>query len=196
MLKTGPFHVVPVGRWRVDPTMDPWLRMCRSKDELMKTIVSILLLAALQVGCSPCDLDSVAHNEQEKKAVFCIVFGEGGGISGTWTGHTITGDGAVLSWNGRGARENEREVGRLPSDTMCVLWDAAKALTAAQNVDSSGSLVRYLSVTTGDSTRKHTWRPRLGMGQTLPSYQEFFDRCSAAIRTSMTQATTTTTSTR
>ena len=162
----------------------------------MKSIAVMCILAVLPVGCAPCDLDAVAHSEQEKKAAFTIVFGEGGGISGTWTGHTITGNGTVSSWSGRGARENEREAGRLPSDTMCVLWDAAGTLAATPPADPTGSLVRYLSVTRGDSTRTYTWRPRLGMGQATPPYQEFYDRCSAAIRTSMAQATTTTTSTR
>jgi hypothetical protein len=165
-------------------------------DGRMKSLLAMCILAVLTAGCAPCDLDSVAHTEQEKRAVFRIVLGEGGGISGTWNGHTITGSGEVSAWSGRGARENERAAGRLPSDTMCVLWDAARTLAATPPADSSGSLVRYLSVTTGDSTRNYTWRPRLGMGQATAPYQEFYDRCSAAIRTSMTQATTTTTSTR
>ena len=162
----------------------------------MKRIFPLLVLAALMGGCAPCELDSIAHSEGEKRSAFRIVFGEGGGISGAWTGYTIAGNGAVSSWTGRGARENEREAGRLPSDTMCVLWDAARSLTAQPQIDSSGSLVRTLNVTTGDSTRTYTWRPSFGGGRAVPMYQEFFDRCSAAIRTSMTQATTTTTSIR
>lgn len=162
----------------------------------MKRVFPMLLLAALTAGCAPCELDAVAHSEAEKRTAFRIVFGEGGGISGAWTGYTIAGNGAVSSWTGRGAHENEREAGRLPSDTMCVLWDAARSLAAQPQIDSSGSIVRYLSVTAGDSTRTYTWRPSFGVGRAVPFYQEFFDRCSAAIRTSMTQATTTTTSTR
>ena len=161
----------------------------------MKKVLLMCILAALPVACAPCALDSTARTEQEKKGVFCIVLGEGGGIRGTWEGHTITGDGVVRSWDGRGARENEQEAGRLPSDTMCALWDAAKALVATPPADSTGSLVRYLSVTVKDSTRKYTWRPRLGVGLPAPSYQEFYDRCSAAIHTSMTKTTTTTPST-
>jgi hypothetical protein len=163
-----------------------------SMDERMKIVLFLCIIAALPVACAPCDLDSTARSEQEKRAVLCIVLGEGGGIRGTWNGHTITGDGEVYSWSGRGARENEHEVGRMPADSMCALWDATRSLTANPPVDSSGSLVRYLSVTVKDSTRKYSWRPQLGTGLPQPSYQEFYDRCSSAIQHSMTQTTTTT----
>ena len=158
----------------------------------MKTLLSLCILAALPVACAPCGLDSVAHTEQEKRAVFSVVLGEAGGISGTWSGHTITGNGAVYTWSGRGARENEQEAGRLPADTMCVLWDAAKSLAATPSTDSLGSLVRYLTVTAGDTVRKYTWKPRLGVNQPAAPYQEFYDRCQSAIRRAMTTTTTTT----
>ena len=158
----------------------------------MKTMLVLSILAAMPLACAPCDLDSTARTEQEKKAVFCIVLGEGGGIRGTWNGHTVTGDGLVYVWNGRGARENEREVGRMPPDTMCALWDAARSLSTTFPVDSTGSLVRFLSVTIRDSTRKYSWIPKLGTGLPGHSYQEFYDRCGSAIRRSVTQTTTTT----
>jgi hypothetical protein len=158
----------------------------------MKAILLLSILAVVPVACAPCDLDSTARTEQEKKDVLCVIFGEGGGIRGTWDGHTITGDGVVYAWNGRGARENEHEVGRMPVDTMCALWDAARSLSATPPVDSTGSLVRFLSVTVKDSTRKYSWRPKLGAGQPTRSYQEFYDRCGSAIHHSMTQTTTTT----
>jgi hypothetical protein len=173
---------------------DPGLSLLRTNT--MKSLLSMLMLAGLHVGCAPCALDSVAHTEQERRAVFSIVLGEGGGITGTWEGYTIAGNGAVAFWKGRGARENEREAGRLPADTMGVLWDAARMLAVHPATDSTGSLVRYLSVTTGDTTRTYTWKPRLGVGQLPSAYQKYYERCSAAIRTSMTKATTTTTSIR
>lgn len=158
----------------------------------MKTLLFLCILSAMPVACAPCDLDSTARTEQEKRAVFCIVLGEGGGIRGTWKGYTITGDGVVRSWEGRGARENEQEAGRMPADTICALWDAANALTATSPADSAGSLLRYLSVTVKDSTRKYSWRPQLGAGLPSPSFQAFYDRCSTAIHRSLTKTTTTT----
>lgn len=153
----------------------------------MKTLLLLCAFAVIPVACRPCDLDSAAPTDPAKKSMLRIVLGEGGGITGTWKGHTITGDGAVYAWSGRGARENEHEAGRLPSDTICVLWDAVKTLSNAPPVDSSGSLVRFLSVTVQDSTRKYSWRPKLGANLPGDVYQEMYDRCIAAIRTAMTQ---------
>lgn len=158
----------------------------------MKNVVSLCLLAALPVACAPCDLDAVAHTEDEKRAVFCIVLGEGGGIRGTWTGHTITGDGVVRVWEGRGARENEHEAGRLSADSLCALWDAAKALPPPPVADSGGSLVRLLRVTTGGEVWSTLWKPRLGAGTAPTAYQIFADRCASAIRRSMTPTNATT----
>ena len=116
-----------------------------------------------------------------------IVLGEGGGITGMWDGHTITGDGAVYAWRGRGAGENERAIGRLHADTMCVLWDKVKALTAVPPTAAAGSLVRFISVTMSDSTRTYSWKPQLGTDLARTSYQEIYDRCLAAIRYSISQ---------
>jgi len=167
-----------------------------SLGQQMKMLLLLCVFAAVPVACTPCDLDSTARTEEGKKAVLLIVLGEGGGINGKWEGHTIAGDGAVYAWSGRGARENEHEVGRMPADTMCALWDAVKILSTVPPVDSSGSLVRFLSVTRQDSTRKYSWRPQLGRNLPNSSYKEIYDRCSAAITQSVAQTDTTTPSTK
>jgi hypothetical protein len=165
-------------------------------DRQMKILLLLCVFAAFPVACTPCDLDSTARTQEGKRAVLRIVLGEGGGISGKWEGHTIAGDGAVYAWSGRAARENEHEVGRMPADTMCALWDVAKTLSTVPQVDSSGSLVRFLSVTIQDSTWKYSWRPQLGRDLPKSSYQEIYDRCSAAITHSLTPTPTATPSTK
>lgn len=162
----------------------------------MKMLLLLCVFAAVPVACTPCDLDSTARTEEGKRVVLRIVLGEGGGIIGKWEGHTITGDGAVYAWSGRGVRDDEHEVGRLPADTMCALWDAAKTLSTVPQVDSSGSLVRFLSVTMQGSTRKFSWRPQLGRDMPKSPYQEIYDRCNAAIDHSMNPKDTTTPSTK
>lgn len=117
--------------------------------------------------------------------MFRIVLGEGGGIAGTWEGYTISGSGAVFAWKGRLAGENEREVGRLPADTMCALWEAVQKLKTVPSVKSSGSLVRYLQVAIQETSREYSWKPMIGMNLSKTQYQEFHDRCIAAIRDSL-----------
>lgn len=119
-----------------------------------------------------------------------IVLGEGGGFAGTWDGYTITGSGVVSRWSGKRARQGEVEIGTLDADTMCALWDAAKSVTAPPIRDSVGSLVRFLSLMVQDSTREYAWSPRIGQSTSRTSYQEFYDRCMAAIQRSLTPITT------
>ncbi|HSQ76763.1 MAG TPA: hypothetical protein VLT13_14470, partial [Bacteroidota bacterium] len=54
---------------------------------------------------------------------------------------------------------------------------------------SAGSLVRFLSLTVQDTTREYTWRPQLGQHLSRTLYQNFYDRCIAAIQRSLTPTT-------
>jgi hypothetical protein len=118
-----------------------------------------------------------------------IVLGEGGGFAGKWEGYTIYGDGVVHAWSGQGARENEREVGRLDVDTMWVIWEAVKGLEQVPGVDSTGSLVRFFNVTVQDTTREYSWRPRMGASVTKTAYEKIHARCITAIQNSMKPVT-------
>jgi len=151
----------------------------------MKTLLLLCVVAIVPVACTPGDQDFTGQTAEGKKAMMRIVLGEGGGITGTWEGYTITGDGAVYAWKGGGARENELEIGLLPADTVGVFWDVMKELSTVPPVVSSGSLVRFLSVTMQDSTLTYSWKPQLGTKTTKAAYQELFDRCNAAIGRSM-----------
>ncbi len=162
-----------------------------------RLIGHFLLLCSLVLvlgSCAPCEPDFIGRRDEHKPAEFSIVLGEGGGFAGTWQGYTITGNGVVFSWSGRGARENEQEIGLLAPDTLCALWDAVQPLSAVPSVDSSGSLVQFLTVAIQDSTRTYSWRPQLGVNLTRTTYQDLYHRCAVAIQTTITNATNTPTS--
>ncbi len=159
------------------------------------TLGAIIVLCALGVlagSCARCDLDSAGKTDEGKNAMLRIVLGEGGGFAGTWDGYTITGSGSVYRWSGKGAGDNEVEIGTLDADTMCALWDEAKVLKTVPPTDSAGSLVRFLSLTVQDTAFKYTWRPQLGQRLSRTLYQTFYDRCIAAIQRSLTPTTKTT----
>ncbi|MBP1655448.1 MAG: hypothetical protein H6Q31_49 [Bacteroidetes bacterium] len=156
------------------------------------TLGAVIILCALGViagSCARCDLDSAGKTEEGKNTMLRIVLGEGGGFAGTWDGYTITGTGAVYKWSGKGARENEVEIGTLDADTMCTLWDEAKALRTVPPTDSAGSLVRFLSLTVQDTTREYTWRPQLGQSPFRPLYQHFYDHCLIVVQKSLLPTT-------
>jgi hypothetical protein len=152
----------------------------------MKAFVLLGLTAVFSWGCHPCEFNQVAKTGEAKKVALCIVLGEGGGIAGSWEGHTITGDGQVYVWRGGAARANERLLGRLPADTICALWDAARTLGGKPPDDSTGSLIQLLAVTMEGATTKYTWRPRIGTEVPPEGFRQFYDRCLAALRNSMT----------
>jgi hypothetical protein len=150
----------------------------------MKIFILLVIVATIFASCSTCDLNAIAKTEEAKRSAFRIVLGERGGIAGSLEGHTIMGDGSVYHWKGRGAGEDAELYGTLPADTMCALWNVAIHLSSATSLDSSGSLVQLLSVSTADSTKRYSWRPKLGLGSRHEDFEVFYDRCLNALRNS------------
>lgn len=152
-------------------------------------VIVLCILGVVAGSCARCDLDSAGKTDEGKDIMLRILLGEGGGFAGTWDGYTITGSGTVYRWSGKGARENEAEIGTLDADTMCTLWDEAKLLKTVPPADSAGSLVRFLSVTAQDTTREYTWRPQLGQRLSRTLYQRFYDHCLTVIQQSLMPTT-------
>jgi hypothetical protein len=156
---------------------------------------ALLCTFVLVVGaCSSCDPDSIGQKEKGKPPMLRIVMGEGGGFAGSWQGYTINGEGTVYAWSGKGARENEHQIGRLSPDTLCALWDAVQDLETIHEVDSAGSLTRFIEITVQDSSKTFSWRPQPGASTTKAAYQRLHERCAAAIRTSLIPTDSTSTS--
>lgn len=150
----------------------------------MKIIPLFISAAIVLASCSNCGLNSAGKTDEAKRSALRIVFGEGGGIAGSWEGHTIMGDGSVYRWKGRGAGENAQLSGQLSADTMCALWDSAISLRGAAPNDSSGSLVRLLSIAAADTSKRYTWRPKLGGESRIEDFELFYDRCLDVLRSS------------
>lgn len=156
--------------------------------------LSLLCTLVFLVGaCSACDPDTIGQKEKDKPAQLRIVIGEGGGFAGSWQGYTIRGEGTVFAWNGKGARENERPIGRLSSDTLCALWDAVQDLESIQPTNSAGSLTQFIEITVQDSSKTYSWQPRPGASRTKAAYQRLHERCATAIRTSLIPSDSTST---
>ncbi len=156
---------------------------------------ALLCILVLVAGaCSSCDPDTIGQKENGKPALLRIVLGEGGGFAGSWQGYTISDEGTVYAWSGKGARENEHQIGRLSTDTLCALWDAVQDLETVQEADSAGSLIRFIQITVQDSSKTFSWRPQPGVSITKTAYQRLHERCAEAIRTSLIPTDSTSTS--
>lgn len=74
-------------------------------------------------------------------------FGEGGGITGLWTGYTIETDGRLMRWEGRSAGANPEEVGTVDAAARAAFWSAITdgGILDADR-DESGNLTRMITV--------------------------------------------------
>lgn len=91
---------------------------------------------------------------------FEMVFGEGGGFTGQWTGHTIRANGAVYSWQGPVAGSNADSTGELRADSLLRIWaDLQEIGFFSDSLNESGNMVAFVRVTAGNQRNRVAWIP-------------------------------------
>ena len=89
-----------------------------------------------------------------------IVFGEGGGFTGAWSGFTLHADGNVLHWQGKSAEAEPRSVGRLKLEEVAALWQEIGAQEFFALAEGEpGNLTRFVRVTAAGRTHETRWVP-------------------------------------
>lgn len=130
------------------------------------------------IGLSACSKKNVNQQPPMPKD-FSLMFGEGGGITGVWQGHTIQADGTVLVWQGKTAGEAPQPAGKLSSKQMKSLWQqvhAANFFTATEN--DNGNLTTFMRVTANQQTHEASWTPQLGaLAGKNSSLQQLYKFC-------------------
>jgi len=147
-------------------------------------IVTLLLLT--HVGCTPTS-DSTHNDSNSFPADLKIVFGEGGGFSGLWSGYAIhTGD-TVFQWKGKSFGENPVFAGTLPHDSLEALWQVMRELRLLECPSNviRANYVQALAVTADSSEHMFAWEPSMSADSTMASAIEFRARCLNAIRNSL-----------
>ena len=125
----------------------PWIRLS-------------LLVAVLVSGLS-CAGSGVPKD-------FKVVFGEGGGVTGQWRGHTIAADGQVETWAGASAEVNPKPAGKLSE--LALELEKSGYFEIERN--EPGNMTRFIRVTANEETHEVTW-PAGGSDDTLEGLLAF-----------------------
>jgi len=99
-----------------------------------------------------------------------VVFGEGGGFSGRWNGHSVGTDRKVVRWEGLAVEENMSEVGELTQDECALLWQKVEDSKFFESESrEKGNMTRLIRVTANGETHEVTWvAAGLGGGEPNP----------------------------
>jgi hypothetical protein len=142
-------------------------------------VLPALLLAI--AACHPSDRGA----GPPPPADFALAFGEGGGFTGQWSGHSIRPDGAVIRWHGRAAEENARPIGRLSEERRRALWREIQRLDFFHAAsEPQGDLARIVRVTANGTTHEVAWTPRAAPPGEPPArvpLVEFYAHCLEAM---------------
>ena len=124
-----------------------------------------VLLAALAGACSS---TSEMKDEQLMQLPISedlsIVFGEGGGVTGRWTGHAIDAEGREFGWDGMEVGANQSEQGTLSTAALgALLARIEESGFYADEQAERGNLTRMVRITRDGETHEVTWVPQLDL---------------------------------
>lgn len=149
-------------------------------------LLSAFLLASLS-ACAKENKSSAAGAGAVPKD-FHLVFGEGGGFTGLWQGHTVTAAGVIYSWKGRRPGENQRPAGRLSGKQVQALWqEIQRAGFFAQEWNERGNMTAVLRVTANGATREWAWVPSSGSSAAKTAPQQLQRFCHNLIQQAVNQ---------
>jgi hypothetical protein len=123
---------------------------------------SLVLAATVMLGCAGGNPEGGSPGASSG---YVLRFGEGGGITGLWSGYTIEADGRLLHWAGRSEGANAEEVGRIDAASRAAFWSTiVEGGVLDLESQETGNLTRTITVIEDDAP--HTVRWALGPAQT------------------------------
>ncbi|MGA7306183.1 MAG: hypothetical protein WBW88_14995 [Rhodothermales bacterium] len=89
-----------------------------------------------------------------------MVFGEGGGFVGQWSGHTIRADGSVFAWSGPVAGANMDSLGVLDPDTLNLIWERVGEIGFfTLTMEESGNITAFVRIHANEQDARASWIP-------------------------------------
>jgi len=124
---------------------------------------AVLLALLVTLGCA----GSGRQTESPMGSTgYELRFGEGGGITGLWTGYTVEADGRLTRWEGRSAGANPEAVGTVDAASRAAFWSAVtEGGILDADRDESGNLTRMITVVESGED-PHTVKWALGASET------------------------------
>ena len=93
-------------------------------------------------------------------AQFSIMFGQGGGFTGRWSGYTIEADGTLLKWDGRYAEDGAKPIAQLTPEQMGSLWQCVNDHNFFDRIrEEYGNQTAIMRVTAEADTHRVSWKP-------------------------------------
>lgn len=133
----------------------------------------LLLMVPCLVGClgwSGCARSKATTQAADVPADFTMVFGQGGGFAGLWSGYVIDADGRVAAWKGPVTREDTTDIGTLTPEAVAALWQQVQeAEYFVQKRTETGNMTSYIEVTAEGVTHRTSWVTRVEMTKPPPS---------------------------
>jgi hypothetical protein len=127
------------------------------------------------------------NNSTPVPADLKIVFGEGGGFSGLWSGYTILAGDTVFSWKGKSFGENPTFAGTLPHDSLESLWQVIQELQLLERPSNviRANYVQALAVSAHGADHMFAWEPSMSADSTMASAIAIRTRCLSTISSSL-----------
>ncbi len=153
----------------------------------MRTIIT-LFIPLLLIGCASSTAGRADRGETGNvPSDLVIEFGEGGGVTGLWSGFTLQADGNVEEWSGRAAGENRTQKGRLSSSAVKEIWERLQKLEllTLSLPPTRGNMTRILTVRAQGSLREFVWAP--GTEGAHTRLEEFNRLCARLIQQELSQ---------
>lgn len=113
-------------------------------------------------GASTASSAGVGGNDSAVPAnapAYRLLFGEGGGFTGQWTGFVLETDGRVATWHGRDAESSSRTpIGTATTEEQNRLWTVLKkAGFFTREINEPGNMTRSVRVETAADTSMWSW---------------------------------------
>ena len=158
----------------------------KQESVLLSRAILVLLFLLLPIGCSPTSSSSRVAPPSVPSDLR-IVIGEGGGITGLWSGYSILAGDTLLTWKGQSMGENPTFAGRFPHDTVLALWETIRGLHLLDQASHSihANYIQVLSISVGGSEHGFSWEPSFAEDSTVAVARGFRTRCLRAVHASL-----------
>jgi len=139
----------------------------------MVWVVLFLGLGGMWLGCRSAAPEPPIEGE--------VVFGQGGGFTGLYSGHVVRSDGVVFRWSQMpGQEERREEVGRVPPDSLRPFF--RQLLSWEQQglqVSGAGNMTAFVELRQGQKRYRLQW----GLGEDVPAgVREFYAELLSFLR--------------
>lgn len=128
----------------------------------------VFLALLLATGCVSSDNSESADSADSGDSAedhrvppdFRMMLGQGGGVTGRWSGFTIDSDGSIVEWSGAVAGSNPHPAGTLTLEQAAAIWhDVVGIEFFSQEIDERGEMTAFLKVNADSLEHRVSWIP-------------------------------------